>query len=124
LAQAKAARLGVTIHFRVADALELDKLGRTFDVVLDSGLFHVFSDTDRIRYIQSLGSAVRPRGTLHILCFSDLEPGTDGPRRIGERELILAFGRGWQVECVAEARFETNIHPEGARAWLATFTRL
>ena len=49
----------------------------------------------------------------------------EGPRRVGERELIDQFNmRGWLVEEVAEARFETNIHPSGARAWLATFTRL
>jgi len=31
--------------------------------------------------------------------------------------------KGWMVEEVAEARFETTMHPDGARAWLATFTR-
>ena len=43
---------------------------------------------------------------------------------MGERELIELFNmKGWMVEEVAEARFETTIHPDGARAWLATFTR-
>jgi SAM-dependent methyltransferase len=124
-AQAKAAERGLQVHFQVADALALGALGRTFDTVLDSGLFHVFSDEDRARYVQSLGSVVKQHGLLHILCFSDQEPGTDGPRRVGERELINAFfAHGWVVEAVDEARFETNIHPDGARAWLATFQRV
>jgi ubiquinone/menaquinone biosynthesis C-methylase UbiE len=122
--KAKAAEQGVKVNFQVGDALELPALGRTFDVVLDSGLFHVLSDGDRPRYLRGLAAVLKPRGLLHILCFSDQEPGTDGPRRIGERELITTFGRGWQVEAVSEARFETNLHPDGARAWLATFTRL
>jgi hypothetical protein len=31
---------------------------------------------------------------------------------------------GLLVEMVAEARFQTNIHPDGARACPATFTRM
>jgi 2-polyprenyl-3-methyl-5-hydroxy-6-metoxy-1,4-benzoquinol methylase len=121
---AKASERVIKVTFQVGDALALGKLGKTFDTVLDSGLFHVFSDADRKRYLKSLAAVVKPQGTLHILCFSEMEPGTDGPRRIGERELIECFNmKGWLVEEVAEARFESNIHPEGARAWLATFTR-
>ena len=121
-AKAKARKSKAT--FEVGDALDLPALGRKFDTVLDSGCFHVFSDADRARYLASLAAVVPPRGTLHILCFSDEEPGTDGPRRVAERELIGLFNmRGWLVEEVAEARFETTLHPEGARAWLATFVR-
>ena len=76
-------------------------------------------------YAKALASAVKKGGTMHILCFSNDEPGTEGPRRIGERELIELFNmKGWLVEEVAEARFDTTLHPDGARAWLATFTRM
>lgn len=123
-AKANAAAAGSKAEFKAHDALDLGKLKKKFDTVLDCGLFHVFSDDDRARYIKSLEKAVKNKGHLHILCFSDQEPGTDGPRRIGERELIeLLNMKGWLVEEVAEARFETNIHPDGARAWLATFQR-
>jgi SAM-dependent methyltransferase len=125
LARKKAAERKSKAIFEVVDALHLEKLGRTFDTVLDSGLFHVFSDTDRKQYAKALAAVVRPSGTLHILCFSDAEPGTEGPRRIGERELIDLFNmKGWLVEEVAEARFQTTLHADGARAWLATFARL
>lgn len=124
-AQAKALERNSTATFQVRDALSISVLGSSFNTVLDCGLFHVFSDEDRKKYLKELASVVKKGGTLHILCFSDLEPGTDGPRRISERELIDAFNmKGWLVEEVAEARFETTIHPEGARAWLATFTRV
>jgi SAM-dependent methyltransferase len=123
-AKAKAKQRGVKASFQVADALELGKLGKKFDTVLDSGLFHVFSDADRAKYVKGLAAVVKDKGALHVLCFSDQEPGADGPRRVGERELVEAFNmKGWLVEEIAEARFETNIHPDGARAWLATFTR-
>jgi 2-polyprenyl-3-methyl-5-hydroxy-6-metoxy-1,4-benzoquinol methylase len=123
-AKAKAATRKLEVPFEVRDALTLKGYGQKFDTVLDSGLFHVFSDADRKIYAEILAELVKHRGVLHILCFSDLEPGSDGPRRVGERELIELFNmRGWLVEEVSEARFETLIHPDGARAWLATFAR-
>ena len=123
-AKARAAERGSSATFEVADALDLAALGRTFDTVLDSGLFHVFSDEDRERYARGLAAVVKNRGTLHILCFSDQEPSSGGPRHIGERDLVELFNmRGWLVEEIAEARFETTLHPDGARAWLATFAR-
>lgn len=123
-ARAKAAQRNLAVQFLVADALDLDKHGSTYDTVLDCGLFHVLSDADRTRYLKGLAAVTKNRGTLHILCFSDQEPGTDGPRRITERELVdLLNMKGWLVEEIAEARFEITTHPDGARAWLATFTR-
>jgi cyclopropane fatty-acyl-phospholipid synthase-like methyltransferase len=125
LARKKAAARNSKATFQVFDALTLNKLRKKFDTLLDCGLFHVFSDEDRVLYAKSVAAAVKKGGTMHILCFSNEEPGTEGPRRIGERELIELFNmKGWLVEEVAEARFETTLHADGARAWLATFTRL
>src|SRR5690348_18386896 len=46
-ARAKAAERGVQAYFEVADVLSLEQLGMTFDTIIDSGVFHVFSDEDR-----------------------------------------------------------------------------
>jgi len=42
--QGQAAQRGIDAHFLVGNALELNKLGRRFDTVIDCGLFHTFSD--------------------------------------------------------------------------------
>jgi cyclopropane fatty-acyl-phospholipid synthase-like methyltransferase len=123
-AAARAAEQGAKATFQVHDALKIDKLGGQFETVLDCGFFHTLSDKDRTRYVKALAKAVKNRGQLHILCYSDEEPGKEGPRRVGERELIELFNmKGWLVEEVAEGRFETTTHEEGARAWLASFSR-
>ncbi|NBO92606.1 MAG: class I SAM-dependent methyltransferase [Planctomycetia bacterium] len=123
-AKARATAMKSSAQFEVADPIELKKLRRKFDTILDCGLFHTLSDSERSVYVMNLASAIKPKGIYHLLCFSDQEPGRDGPRRIGERELIdLLNMKGWLVEEIAEARFETTIHPDGARAWLATFQR-
>jgi SAM-dependent methyltransferase len=46
-----------------------------------------------------------------VSCFSDEEPGTDGPRRVSRREIYDAFADGWEVESIQPSRFEVN--PEG-----------
>lgn len=122
-ARLKARTRGLSVTFEVADVLDLAKYQKSFDTLLDCGLFHWLSDHDRARYVKSLTTASKAQAKLHLLCFSDEEAGTEGPRRIAERELLTTFNlKSWLVEEVAEARFESHHHPEGARAWLATFS--
>jgi SAM-dependent methyltransferase len=122
-ARAKAAARGLAATFQVADAMNLAALGETFDTVLDCGLFHVFDDHARQRYVASLASVVRPGGTLHLICFSELEPWGGGPRRVTQAELRAAFADGWRITAIEPDRFATRIHDEGARAWLARIER-
>lgn len=105
------------------DALEISGLGKRFDTVIDCGLFHVFSDEERPLYVEGLGSILSPGGILRMLCFSEMEPGDWGPRRVTQREIREAFDRGWRVDSIREARFETNLGPECCRAWLSSMTR-
>ena len=46
----------------MADALSLADLGLTSTPIIDSGLFHVFDDDSRARYVTSLASVLRPGG--------------------------------------------------------------
>ena len=124
-ARAKAAQRGLDVRFEVADALDLGQLDPNFDVIIDSGVFHVFSDEDRPRYVASLAAVLRPGGTLYLMCFSDRQPGDFGPRRVREDELRASFSDGWAVQSITADTFE--IRPMGdttrAQAWLAVFTR-
>jgi SAM-dependent methyltransferase len=130
-AKAKAAQRGVQAHFQVADALELDKLGRQFDTVIDLGLFHVFDDEQRRRFVPSLAAVLKPGGTYYVVCFSEREPGTEGPRRVSQHEIREAFHDGWEVRSIEETRFEAvsapggpQFSPGGPHAWLATIVRI
>jgi cyclopropane fatty-acyl-phospholipid synthase-like methyltransferase len=127
-ARAKADQRGVPAHFQVADALELDKLGRQFDTVIDSGLFHVFDDEQRSRFVKSLAAVLKLGGTYYMACFSEREPGTEGPRRVTQQEIRDAFRDGWEVQSIRETKFATRpdgpqFSPGGPHAWLATITR-
>jgi hypothetical protein len=64
------------------------------------------------------------------MCFSDEEPGTQGPRRVSKQELHDAFAQGWAVESIEPTRAE--VRPDlkdlafsegGPKAWLAVMRR-
>jgi SAM-dependent methyltransferase len=114
-------------RFVVADALSLADLGLSFDTIIDSGLFHIFDDESRTRYVASLASVLRPGGHLYLMCFSDRQPGTFGPRRISQDELRAAFRDGWTIDTIAAESFAINtgaFDTATAQAWLATIARI
>ncbi|MEE9592602.1 MAG: class I SAM-dependent methyltransferase [Thermoplasmata archaeon] len=124
-AKSKSRRRGIPVTFLVADALRLDRLGRSFGTVIDSGLFHTFSDPDRLRFLDSLASVLPSGGSYFVLVFSEQEPADwGGPRRISQEEIRATFRDGWTVESIQPAKFESNIHPNGGLAWLSAITRL
>jgi cyclopropane fatty-acyl-phospholipid synthase-like methyltransferase len=130
-ARDKAAERGLTARFEVADALRLGQLGMTFDVLIDSGVFHIFDDADRGRYVASLAAVLPPGGRCYLMCFSDRQPGTAGPRRVRQDELRAAFSDGWEVASIEADTFEVNPGIEfsagtpaaAAQAWLASLVR-
>lgn len=130
-AKRKAQQRGLTANFLVMDVLHLEDLPEVFDSVIDCGLFHVFSDEDRKRYVERLPSVVKPGGKLFMACFSDREPPGDGPRRVSQQEIREAFAEGWEIESIQEARFEVRPDLEdisfsegGPFAWFSVVRRL
>src|SRR5215468_8716410 len=105
-ARRKADERRLAVRFEVADALSLGELGLTFDTVIDSGLFHVFDDADRARYVTSLAGVLAPGGTCYLMCFSAHQPGTTGPRRVRREELRTAFSDGWDITAIVAEAFE------------------
>ena len=128
-AKAKAKERNLKVDFQQMSALELSQLDRQFETVLDCGLFHTFSNENRAKYVEQLASVTKPLGHLLVLCFSDQEPGEQGPRRVTEQELRDSFADGWTIEDIEQARFvvrPTNnmgFTEGGAHAWFATIRR-
>jgi cyclopropane fatty-acyl-phospholipid synthase-like methyltransferase len=129
-ARTKGAERGLAVEFLVKDATKLGGWGERFASVIDWGLFHVFSDDDRRRYVRGLAKVLEPDGRVFLSCFSDEEPGNDGPRRVSRRELYDAFADGWVVESIQPVQCE--IHPEftevtfsegGPKMWFAVIRR-
>ena len=112
-ARRKAKDRGLDAEFNQMDALTLTALDRRFDSVIDSGLFHVFSDEDRVRYVAGLAHVISPGGRIFLLCFSDDEPGVQGPRRVSQQELREAFAEGWAIEEIRPVNLAVRQDLEG-----------
>lgn len=127
-ARQKAVERELDVRFEVHDVLDLPSLdfvarGGKFRSILDSGVFHVFDDASRAKYVRSLGAALEPGGRLFMLVFSDQEPGDWGPRRITQAEIREAFKDGWEIEEIVPARFDTLLDRPPVKAWRATIRR-
>jgi SAM-dependent methyltransferase len=128
-ARQKGAERNLSVNFLVIDALALRELPIVFDNVIDCGLFHVFNDPDRKKYVEGLSFTLKSTGKLFLMCFSDEEPGTVGPRRVSRAELEAAFGDHWTLQSVTPTRFE--VIPEfagtfsegGPKAWFVVMKR-
>jgi SAM-dependent methyltransferase len=129
-AKLKAKEKGLGVTFLVKDALTLQNWNERFDNIIDSGLFHVFSDENRQRYVKGLANVLNPGGRLFLMCFSDEEPGSEGPRRVSKQELHDAFAQGWTIESIEPTHCETRadlkdftFSPGGPKAWFAVIRR-
>ena len=122
-AEAKARERGLSARFLVWNALALASLSGRFDTVLDSGLFHVFDDHDRYRFVESLRSVVPAGGRYFMLCFSERQPGDFGPRRVTQAEIRFSFEDGWRVDSIEPADLETNLC-SAILGWMASITRI
>jgi 2-polyprenyl-3-methyl-5-hydroxy-6-metoxy-1,4-benzoquinol methylase len=120
---------GLSATFLVKDALTLKDWMERFDNVVDSGLFHVFTDDDRKRYVDGLANVLKPGGRLFLMCFSDAEPAGQGPRRVSKKELHDVFAHGWNVESIEPYQLEIRPNtqfqftPGGPKAWFAVVRR-
>jgi cyclopropane fatty-acyl-phospholipid synthase-like methyltransferase len=124
-AREKARERGLPARFLRHDVLRVAELGETFDTVLDCGLFHMphFTDADRATYAARLRTVLVSGGRYFMLCFSDREPGDQGPRRLTRDDITATFASGWRVDSIEPATIEITTDPTGIRAWLVAATR-
>jgi ubiquinone/menaquinone biosynthesis C-methylase UbiE len=123
LAQEKAEQRRLKALFRVGNALKLSLLKRSFDTVIDSAVFHVFTDKERLLYAESLASILRPKGVAYVVCFSEKEPEGWGPRRVTQAEIRRTFQKQFDIALIQRATYETNLRPEPVQAWLSCLQR-
>jgi SAM-dependent methyltransferase len=101
-ARANAAERRGDARFEVADAMNLGA-AEVYQTIIDSALFHIFDDADRVKYVRSLHTALRPGGFAHVLALSDAGRGF-GPE-VSESDVRGAFGDGWVLEALDSATY-------------------
>src|SRR5438046_8137718 len=123
-AKAKAEERKLKIDFRLANALSLGFQSGRFDNAIDSGLFHTFTDNDRISFAREIARVLKSNGRYFMLCFSDKEPTNwGGPRRITKEEIETTFSPLFNINYIKDAYLATRLHNNGGRGYLTSVTR-
>ncbi len=107
-ARAKAADRRLNVEFLVKDAMTLVDWDRRFATAIDSGLFHVFNNTEERRpYVAGLAHVLEPGGRLYLFGFSNEEP--KAPRGgLSLEDIRSSFAEGWAIESVETVRGQLN----------------
>ena len=130
--------------FRVLNVLELRTLGRKFDTVIDSGLFHWLNIEERSLFIDNLAAVIRPRGTYFMLCISELTRNPDlskvkkflpdfdkltkgdGAQHVTQVEIKELFRDGWRINYIRQATLESRLELGEfyeAHGWLSSISK-
>jgi ubiquinone/menaquinone biosynthesis C-methylase UbiE len=118
-AKAKAIKHHVKVNFVVGNVLQMDRFftEAEFDIIIDSGLFHVMTDEERPVFAWQIHRVLKPGGKYFMLCFSDKEPGDYGPRRISIAEIELTFKSLFNITYIKDSTFDTVLGPSNIKAY-------
>ncbi|MFC4003988.1 hypothetical protein ACFS2C_13770 [Prauserella oleivorans] len=73
------------------------------------------TDEDRATYVDSVRSVLVPGGRYFMLCFSDQQPGDQGPRRVRHDEITTSFAQGWRIDSIEPTTLDSPTDPDGSR---------
>ena len=124
-AKTKAIERHVKVNFVVGNVLQMDRLFKEgeFDIVIDSGLFHVMTDEERPVFARQVHRVLKDGGKYFMLCFSDKEPGEyELPRRVSKAEIESTFSSLFNIIYIKDAAFDTLLNPGSRKAYLLSAT--
>ncbi len=130
VAKATERRLAHPPRFVVADILAQPEAfdDTSYDTVVDVGFFHTLDDDERATWRALLARLLAPGGVLVMLCFSELVPGSWGPRRISAADIreTFAASEGFTVADLERTQLQTNLGGAGTavQAWLTRIERV
>ena len=97
-ARARAGSRGVEVNWVQGDVCRLEQLGIDdgFDLMLDRGCFHDFTDDQRDRYARAVSAVASPGAVLLMFAFQPRSRGL-GPRGVTGEELMRHLGQDWEL---------------------------
>jgi SAM-dependent methyltransferase len=134
-ARERAAATGVTVRWMQTDVRDLPDVDDRFDTVLDSGLFHLLSEADQLRYATTLHRVCRAGALVHLFAMSTNPRNFDEPHQwepscgrngTAAESIRGAFGAGWAAEALEQTSMDVMVPGRGSRIryfWLARLRR-
>src|SRR5690349_9311684 len=90
LVQERVQAQGLQISWQQDDILS-SRLTGSFDLIFDRGCFHVLPPERRQDYVITVAGLLKPGGHYFLKCFSQLQPGTQGPNRFTPAQIQSIF---------------------------------
>jgi cyclopropane fatty-acyl-phospholipid synthase-like methyltransferase len=110
LASARAEAQGISITWQQDDILSSRLIG-PFDLIFDRGCFHVLPPERRQDYISTVAGLLKLGGFFFLKCFSQLQPGTQGPNRFTPAQIQSIFSGRLHVHSVNETVYQGTLNP-------------
>lgn len=117
-ARKKATERNVKVNFVVGNVLEMDRFFREgeFDIVIDSGLFHVMTKENRPVFARQVCRVLKTGGKYFMLGTSDIEP-KEGIPKISKVEIENTFKFLFNIIYIKDATFDTIFGPNTLKAY-------
>jgi methyl halide transferase len=107
-ARAKAHREKVNVDFRIADALDGEKLKGPYDILFDRGVYHALRTVDFRKLRDFLKCVTRSGSQWLSLAGNAKEKRDPGPPVVHEHEIHAELGPLFDIVELREFRFTTN----------------
>lgn len=125
-ARLKAENRRVKVNFKRINVLDLKREFKKseFSIIIDSGLFHVLSDSERLIFVQQIHYVLKYQGSYFMMCFSDKEESEQGPRRVSKDEIIQVFSPLFKINYIRPALFKGKKNIKGYKAYFTSATKI
>lgn len=110
LARLRAEERGLAVSFIQDDILDT-RLEGPFELIVDRGCFHVFAPALRADYLRAVCPLLLPGGLLLLKCFSEQQPGEQGPYRFAPDEIRQIFAAEFVVHAIERTVYQGGLDP-------------
>jgi SAM-dependent methyltransferase len=110
----KAKLLSSNVNFIIDDILNSKFEDDSFDYILDRGCFHVFSDVERIRYLNQTKRILKKNGMFFLKCMSKEEKNLlndKGPHKFNKEEILDYFKNDFDIEKIKNTVYYGTLEP-------------
>ena len=115
--RATTANVSDHITFHIGDATRLDFLSPSYDLILDIGCMHSFSDEDMLRYRDGIVRLLREGGTYLLYAKLHNSDDENGPRGVKETAVYNLFQPQFTLTRVERGQTQVEDRPVWASAW-------
>lgn len=109
----KARKLSDNVNFVVDDILNSNLSDSKFDFIFDRGVFHVFENDQRTRYLSQIKRILNDDGVLFLKCMSKEEknlPDDGMPHKFSKQDIEDFFSADFEIQKISDSIFKGTLN--------------